>query len=234
MNIAQQIIQTLQNGHKVELSGMGVLSRVVRHAEFDDVTGTILPPKQEIIFDTNRSIRVDNAFSESARQWMGDLITKGEVSVEGLGKWTNDAGKIIFFPDEKALDTNFYGLEAIPMAKVQQVKPIEVDQDATQPKADYKFNRSILWVFLIAIPVAGLIYLAITQKEMLFGKKSFDNVSVQTSTHRIVEDTLKIKQAAALKAKTDSIRKDSLKQDSIKKYAPWGTESERWKKKRKR
>jgi hypothetical protein len=53
------------------------------------------------------------------------------------------------------------------------------------------------------------VYLAFTQ-ELLFGKKSFTNVSVQTSTHRIVKDTTKIVQTGNKVPVSDSLKKDSL------------------------
>jgi hypothetical protein len=43
-----------------------------------------------------------------------------------------------------------------------------------------------------------------------FGKKSFTNVSVQTSTHRIVKDTTKIVKQEIKVPVTDSLKKDSL------------------------
>jgi hypothetical protein len=49
---------------------------------------------------------------------------------------------------------------------------------------DYQFNKSILWAFLVIIPILGIVYVAYTQQELLFGEKSFDkaNISVQTKT----------------------------------------------------
>jgi hypothetical protein len=75
---------------------------------------------------------------------------------------------------------------------------------------DFKFRKTILWVFLLIIPVLGILYLAFTQQELLFGKKSFNNVSVQTSTHRIVKDTVKVMAHTPETPVSDSLKKDSL------------------------
>jgi hypothetical protein len=77
---------------------------------------------------------------------------------------------------------------------------------------DYKFNKSILWAFLVIIPVLGIIYVAYTQQELLFGKKSFDktNISVQTKTHRIEKDTVKLHSYTP--PVIDSLKKDSAVQ----------------------
>ena len=64
-------------------------------------------------------------------------------------------------------------------------------------------------------------YLGITQQELIFGKKSFDDVSVITSTKRIDPKTVTKPDSILVKktnsSKQDSLTLDSLKQDSIKK-----------------
>jgi hypothetical protein len=75
---------------------------------------------------------------------------------------------------------------------------------------DFKFKKTILWTFLLLIPVLGIVYLVFTQQELLFGKKSFNKVSVQTSTHRIVKDTVKVMVYAPQTPVSDSLKKDSL------------------------
>jgi hypothetical protein len=74
---------------------------------------------------------------------------------------------------------------------------------------DYKFSKTILWIFLIMIPVLELCISHLPRRTS-FGKKSFTNVSVQTSTHRIVKDTTKIVKQEIKVPVTDSLKKDSL------------------------
>lgn len=100
---------------------------------------------------------------------------------------------------------DFYGLEEIRISDINSTgKPEQI----VNSEDDYKFKKSILWIFLIVLPVLGLLFLAYTQQELLFGKKSFDNVSVKTKTHRIVKDTIKLN--VHTPPVQDSIKKDSL------------------------
>ncbi|QCX53256.1 hypothetical protein [Elizabethkingia sp. JS20170427COW] len=208
MNIAQQIIQSLQKSGKVELSGLGVLKLKRNHAQVDDVTETILPPKQEIIFEPNRSLEVENDFSSLARTCLAEMVMKGEYTVEGLGKWINDAGKIVFEAEENLFAHHFFGLEAISFPKISPVEEVkqEVEEKLVEEQLPQSSGKSIAWMFLIILPVLGLVYLAFTQRELLFGKKSFEKVTVKTSTHRI--QNVAPKEVKVLPS--DSIKKDSL------------------------
>jgi len=69
--------------------------------------------------------------------------------------------------------------------------------------------------------VLGILYFGYTQQELLYGKKSFDSLSVQTKTRRI-EKSAPVKLDSVQQKIADSIqqatlKKDSLVQDSIKK-----------------
>jgi hypothetical protein len=55
--------------------------------------------------------------------------------------------------------------------------------------------------FPFIIPVGAIVFLAINYQDKIFGKKSFD-ISVKTSTHRIVEKPV--------------LKKDTVKADSAK------------------
>jgi hypothetical protein len=115
---------------------------------------------------------------------------------------------------------DFYGLEEIRFSDISNGEKIVHTENREK---DYQFNKSILWIFLFIVPVAGLLILAYTQKDLLFGKKSFENVSVQTKTHRIAKDTIKIMVHETAEMKIA----DSLKKDSVMKSAgkPVGVQS---------
>ncbi len=55
-------------------------------------------------------------------------MSTGEAQVKGLGKWVNNAGKVIFFPEEKILNNSFYGLEEILLPKVSRIQPVQTLQ----------------------------------------------------------------------------------------------------------
>jgi hypothetical protein len=74
-------------------------------------------------------------------------------------------------------------LEEISLKEIKENKVISEKKDTED---DYVFNKSILWIFLFIIPVGAIVFLAINYQDKIFGKKSFD-ISVKTSTHRIVE-----------------------------------------------
>jgi hypothetical protein len=59
------------------------------------------------------------------------------------------------------------------------------------------------------LPVGAIIYLAINYQDQIFGKKSFDDVSVKTSTHRIPEKPKVnpiVPKDSLQTSKTDSLR----------------------------
>jgi len=70
---------------------------------------------------------------------------------------------------------------------------------------NYRFNKGILWTFLVLIPIAGIAALVYSQKDKIFGKSSFDVTPVQTSTKRIPEAPKK--ESPKIQ---DSIQLDSL------------------------
>jgi hypothetical protein len=142
-----------------------------------------------------------------------------------LGRLNQGDEGLSFFGKRLSSDhPDFYGLEEIRFSDISDGERL---METSSKEKDYKFSKSILWIFLVAVPVAGIVYLAITQQELLFGKKSFDSLSVQTKTKRI-EKTVPVKVDSAQLKISDSIRKaglkadslkiDSLKKDSIKKH----------------
>jgi len=204
MNIAQQIIQVLYLRKKVDFSGLGTLSLVTKHAEVDTENDKILPPKQELSFDINRGIKADNQFSNLSHEIVKNLLEKGESKIEGLGKWTNVAGKMQFFPEANVLDNSFYGLEAIDVPRIGSTD--FASEEGSQGPEPYQMNKSILYTFLVALPMIGIIYVCLTNTEKLFGVKSFNSLPPQQE--KKVEP-----------AKIDSaqiIPQDSAKVDSLK------------------
>lgn len=143
-------------------------------------------------------------------------------------------GRLFFFPEEKILSNSFYGLEEISLPKVTRIQPVESLRNEAKKTSDYKANRSWIWILLALGGVGAIAYFGITQKEEIFGKKSFDDAQPKKVHVPTKEELLQKQQQEALKLKTDSIKADSIKKDSIKKAAPhWSSKDKKWRKRKK-
>ncbi|MDH6251358.1 nucleoid DNA-binding protein [Chryseobacterium sp. H1D6B] len=226
MNISAYILDYLKQFGTVTVPGFGVFSLENSKAIINSENGSILPPSSQITFNPDYEVQSDElaGFISTQKQVTSESI-KGELMVQtdfwkkklqadqileiqNLGTISIIEGKFQFKGKRLESDhPDFYGLEEI---RISDIKNTDKPYILENSENDYKFNTSILWVFLLIIPVLGLLYLAYTQQELLFGKKSFDNVTVQTKTRRIVKDPVKIKIDSAQIKILDSLKKDSL------------------------
>lgn len=227
MKIADYILEYLSQNGSVKIPEFGEFVLEDVGAKFDSESNRFLPPAKLITFHSDY-LTDDSGFAKFIAQkeqtdaqsaeieikkttsfWKQKLAAGEELQIEGIGTFFQ--GESLRFTGNRIEKStpDYYGLEEIALNDIKRSGKAVVAQDEVQKEGkDYKFSRSILWIFLIIIPVAALAYLAITQQERIFGKKSFDDLSVKTSTHRIPKDTLK----------TDSFHQkaiDSLKNDSI-------------------
>ena len=232
MNISAYILEYLKQFGAVTVPNFGVFSLENSKAIINSENGSILPPSSQIAFSPDFEVQSDDlaAFIAGQKQmsleasksdlkiqtdfWKKKLQADNILEIPNLGT--------IFIENEKThckgnrVETDhpdFYGLEEI---KISDINNSDKPNISGNSEKDYKFNRSILWVFLFIIPVAGILIVAYTQKELLFGKKSFDNISVQTKTHRIVKDTIKIQVHAPKALISDSLKQDSLIKPAVK------------------
>lgn len=225
MNISAYILEYLKQFGTVTVPGFGVFSLKNSKAIINSENGSILPPASEIVFAVDYEIQSDElaAFIAAQKQmsleasksdlkiqtdfWKKKLQADLVLDIQNLGfinieeNHTHFKGKRI-----ESGHPDFYGLEEIRISDINNGEKINT---TVSREKDYRFKKTILWIFLLVIPVLGLLYLVFTQQELLFGKKSFDKVSVQTSTHRIVKDTVKAI-VAPKTAVSDSLKKDSL------------------------
>ncbi|WP_223609046.1 hypothetical protein [Chryseobacterium sp. OSA05B] len=235
MNISAYILEYLKQFGTVTVPGFGVFSLKNSKAIINSENGSILPPASEIVFAVDYEIQSDElaAFIAAQKQmsleasksdlkiqtdfWKKKLQADLVLDIQNLGfinieeNHTHFKGKRI-----ESGHPDFYGLEEIRISDINNGEKIST---AVNREKDYQFKKSILWIFLLVIPVLGILYLAFTQQELLFGKKSFDKVSVQTSTHRIVKDTVKAI-VAPKTAVSDSLKKDSLSKPAGKVVQP--------------
>lgn len=239
MNISAYILEYLKQFGTVVVPQFGIFSLENSKAVINSENGSILPPSSKIAFQSDyqvssgdlinfisveKNISKNSAESELQLQtdfWKKRLQAEQTLEIQNLGTIFVEDGILSFQGNRLESDhPDFYGLEEI---RFSDIKNVESSVSAVDKEKDYTFNKSVLWIFLFIIPVLGILYFGYTQRELLFGKKSFDDISVQTKTKRI-EKTVPVKVDSAQLKLNDSIKqaqlkKDSLLQDSIKKAA---------------
>jgi hypothetical protein len=256
MNISAYILEYLKQFGTVTVPDFGVFSLENSKAIINSENGSILPPASKIVYTPDYRVKSDDlaAFIAGHKQmtleasgtdlqiqtdfWKKKLQADQMLEIQGLGTIFIEDGETHFRGNRLQSDhPDFYGLEEIKFSDInnKESKTAVVKNS----EKDYRFNKSILWIFLIIIPVLGILYVAYTQQELLFGKKSFDstNVSVQTKTHRI-EDTVKVVRPITPPIATDSLKKDTVMKQNIqpaaknavKTSAPTNNTKKKWQK----
>lgn len=225
MNLEQYLFGSLQEKGRVELPNFGVFSLQKKSAILNEEDATLLPPTYEIFFEINDSILnsdfakyiseksgenlfiVQSELKDQIQSWKQELAVNKKFLVEELGEFSEENGSLkLLNKSNFVYNSNFFGLEEI---NLKEIKENKVTADKKDSEDDYVFNKSILWIFLFIIPVGAIVFLAINYQDKIFGKKSFD-ISVETSTHRIVEKPV---------LKKDTVKADSAKiqqKDSLK------------------
>ena len=225
MNLGQYLFGYLQEKGSAELPGFGIFSIQKKSATLDEAEAKLLPPSFEVTFVKNSEVfnsdfskyiaekTGDNLFivqteiKETVQSWNQQLQDKKTVSVDAIGDFFEENGEIKLISKNQITENpTFFGLEEISLKEIKENKVISEKKDTED---DYVFNKSILWIFLFIIPVGAIVFLAINYQDKIFGKKSFD-ISVKTSTHRIVEKPV---------LKKDTVKADSAKiqkKDSLK------------------
>ncbi|MCE3074905.1 HU domain-containing protein [Chryseobacterium gwangjuense] len=230
MNISAYILEYLKQFGSVVVPGFGVFSLENSKAIINSDNGSILPPASQIAFTPDYEIQSEElaAFIAAQKQmplgasksdlkiqtdfWKKKLQADHMLEIQNLGKLFIHDDQITFSGNRLENDRpDFYGLEEI---RISDIKNSEKKEKPTESKKDYKFNKSILWIFLFAVPVLGIAYAGYSQQELIFGKKSFDSISVQTKTKRI-EKVVPVKKDSATLKVSDTLKKDSLRKDSI-------------------
>ncbi|MFT3918019.1 hypothetical protein [Cloacibacterium sp.] len=225
MNLGQYLFGYLQEKGSADLPGFGIFSIQKKSATLDEAEAKLLPPSFEVTFVKNSEVFnsdfskyiaektgenlfiVQTEIKETIQSWNQQLQDKKTVSVEAIGDFFEENGEIKLISKNQITENPaFFGLEEISLKEIKENKVISEKKDTED---DYVFNKSILWIFLFIIPVGAIVFLAINYQDKIFGKKSFD-ISVKTSTHRIVEKPV---------LKKDTVKADSAKiqkKDSLK------------------
>jgi nucleoid DNA-binding protein len=226
MNISAYILEYLKQFGTATVPGFGVFSLKNSKAIINSENGSILPPASQIEFAIDYEVQAEDltAFIAEQKQmsleasrsdlkiqtdfWKKKLQAEQVLEIQNLGTVFIEEGHTHF--KGKRIESgrpDFYGLEEIRFSDINNGEKVNA---SVNREKDFKFKKTILWIFLLIIPVLAIVYLAFTQQELLFGKKSFNNVSVQTSTHRIVKDTVKVMAHTPETPVSDSLKKDSL------------------------
>ena len=228
MNLSFYILDYLKTNTKTNVSGLGIFNLKNTSAEISK-DQSILPPAKEIVFISDYETRDDGFIlflskKENISEFEAELELKKftnycknkldkheELELSELGIFRN-VGDDVVFKGKKIddLTPDFYGLEEIKFSEIKN-RDSQVSVSNEVEEGNYQFNKSILWAFLVIIPIAGIAILAFTKKEMLFGNNS--DLNVKTATHRIEKNKTPIDSLSQLK-------KDSLKGDSLKTAIP--------------
>lgn len=228
MNITSLILEFLKKNNQAVVSQFGTFSLKNSRAKIDAETNSILPPEKEIDFSVDYEVQNNELINyiaieknisadESSQMlksetdfWKKTLVEKGELILENIGEFHQTENGIVLNGKRVTQSSpDFYGLEEIHLENLKNSSTTSV-QDS-----DYKLNKSILWGFLFVIPVAGLVFLAFTQRELLFGKKSFNETKKRSAIHRIENDTAKVKSNIIDSTKTNTLQNDSIKSNII-------------------
>ncbi|MEG0927669.1 MULTISPECIES: hypothetical protein [Chryseobacterium] len=226
MNISAYILEYLKQFGTATVPGFGVFSLKNSKAIINSENGSILPPASQIEFTIDYEVQAEDLTAFIAREkqmsldasrsdlkiqtdfWKKKLQAEQVLEIQNLGTIFIEEGHTHFKGKRvEAGHPDFYGLEEIRFSDINNGEKVNASENREK---DYKFKKTILWIFLLIIPVLGILYFAFTQQELLFGKKSFNKVSVQTSTHRIVKDTVKMVAHTPEAPVSDSLKKDSL------------------------
>lgn len=229
MSTVSGIFEFLKLHGRVTVPEFGVFSTGNSRAVLNSESKTILPPGKQIVFEADYSakdtgligfladkqkISQETAAAELKTQteyWKATLRNGSSFSVEGLGEFFVSDNQLVFKGDRIVSSSpDFYGLEEIDLKNIRSGNEIQELQRDNLSESEYKFSKPVLWLFLLVLPVLGLAYFGFTQKERLFGKKSFDDLTVKNSTHRIEKKEPVKVDSVKLKAVADSLTKDSL------------------------
>ena len=224
MNFSSVILDSLQKNGPTSVSGFGTFYLKNTNAVVDQDTKNILPPGNEIAFNTDfkgNAIRLADFISKEkniplidaeievrklVNYWNGTLDKEKELIVENLGTFSLDDSKIHFSGlRTEYLSPDFYGLEQI---NISEIKNPRIYSKQKSKENSYQFNNSIWWVLPIILGIGAITYFGITQPEYIFGKKSFNNkLPDEKPFQKVVKDSLKVD---SIKIKEDSIRTDSI------------------------
>ena len=209
------ILKYLSREKEAKISGFGIFYLKDSPAFYDEKSASLLPPGKEFFFDVEFDLKDENfthfyadqknlSFSESftkieetTNYWKSTLENKKELEIPELGNFYVNDDSLVFkgkrFPNQ---NPDNFGLEEVNLAKLKNNFTNNIQPSSENYK---KSNNKLWWLFLI-IPTAVVIYYATQNPELIFGKKSFQNLN-KTKTNSII--------------KKDSLKNKTVKMDSL-------------------
>lgn len=246
MNISEHLFEYLKQNGAAKVSGFGIFTLQNAKAAISQDQKSILPPSKQIFFTADyelidgtfpaflaekNQISETEALQQLARQtdyWKKKLLEDGTIELGALGRFHVNGDAVRFDGQRVARETpDFYGLEEIHLAEIRK----------KQQGSAYRLNKTLLWTFLL-LGITALGTVAYFNKELIFGKKSFQQNPPAPKKMQAKPDSAIIRQRIS-----DSLRTDSLKKDSVTKAAAlpakkWSgkkySNKNKWSKQRKR
>ncbi|WKS95031.1 hypothetical protein [Riemerella columbina] len=187
MKINDCILEALKAQGRVDIPYFGYFQLKDAGAVLNPEDGSILPPAKQVVFvkapvETSdfvaqvahyKAIALEKAQFEVETQidyWNKKLEAGEAFSIEHLGRFEEASEEPLFIGERvHTEDTpDFYGLEAIHISDITAKA-----QDSTpQKKAKPSVGKVLLWLLVLGIIAAGLVYLAVEQPELIFGAVS--------------------------------------------------------------
>lgn len=185
-------------------------------AFLDEKSGAILPPGKEITFDVNYDLKdrtfadyLVNSENKSASEislklnelssyWKKILETKYELEIKEFGSFFANDKHLTFRGKHFSTETpENFGLEKFNISELKSRKSYKKNS----AEKDYATTRTRFWWILLLIPITAIVYFGTQNPELIFGKKSFENLKKTDETPI---------------SKSKKPQKDSLKIDSLK------------------
>ena len=190
----------------VNIPKFGVFYLEKKHAIVDESTFQILPPSEMVSFEKKEVLEnidlidfisqrvgesfeyVQNEVTKEVEKWNRELALNKKLILPKLGEMVlSENGEWFFIPEKNESSQDYFGLEAI---KLDKIKRGEIENCFLQ--------KSILWIFLVVVPLVVLVYLSVVYQDLILGESSFEN------TYRIEK-----------KDKSTILNKDTLQRDSV-------------------
>ena len=190
----------------VNIPKFGVFYLEKKHAIVDESTFQILPPSEMVSFEKKEVLGnidlidfisqrvgesfedVQNEVTKEVEKWNRELALNKKLILPKLGEMVlSENGEWFFVPEKNESSQDYFGLEAI---KLDKIKRGEIENCFLQ--------KSILWIFLVVVPLVVLVYLSVVYQDLILGESSFEN------TYRIEK-----------KDKSTILNKDTLQRDSV-------------------
>jgi hypothetical protein len=203
------ILKYLRTKDEAKISGFGTFRQKEVPAFYNERSAAILPPGKELFFVEDFNLKDENFIQFVAKQrnrtinesyteitelvnyWKFTLQNKIELDFPELGTFYTDDDHFIFKGRRfSAENPNNFGLEEVNIGKLIN--------NATDIKSvlanDYKKSHNKIWWLLFILPTIAIVYFASQNPELIFGKKSFQNLNKPTlaiKKQRFIKDTIK-------------------------------------------